>query len=88
MRPILCSSLIRREDSTRAHRGLAISRSARGGRWAVAALELLVGWRLARLLALWSRLGTQPQREVGWLHRLPYHPYQIISQGFEVCFVA
>ncbi len=22
-----------------------------------------------------TNIGTQPQRDVGWLHRLPYHTY-------------
>src|SRR3712207_1193088 len=26
------------------------------------------------------RIGTQPQRDVGGLHRLPYNPYQIVAQ--------
>jgi hypothetical protein len=25
---------------------------------------------------------------MGWLHRLPYHPYQVIAQGIQVCLVA
>jgi hypothetical protein len=25
---------------------------------------------------------------VGWLHRLPYHPYQIIAKCVQVCLVA
>jgi hypothetical protein len=30
---------------------------------------------------------AQPQREVGWLHSLPYHPHQIVAQGVEVRLV-
>jgi Transposase domain (DUF772) len=30
------------------------------------------------------RIGAQPQRNVGWLHRLPYHAYQIIAHGIQV----
>src|SRR5215217_5378394 len=33
------------------------------------------------LLALRGRIGTQPQRDVLRLHRLPYHPHQIVAQG-------
>src|SRR5215204_7416516 len=35
-----------------------------------------------------SRLGFQPQRNVGWLHSLPYHTYQVLAQGVQVCLVA
>jgi hypothetical protein len=31
------------------------------------------------LLVLQDRIRMQPQRDVGWLHRLPYHPYQVVS---------
>jgi hypothetical protein len=30
---------------------------------------------------------TQPQRDVGRLHRLPYHPYQAVVQRHQVCLV-
>src|SRR5918995_6293275 len=43
---------------------------------------------LAVCLLFRARLRTQPQRDVGWLHRLPYHPYQGVAQGGEICFVA
>jgi hypothetical protein len=33
------------------------------------------GWYLARMAALWSRVGAQPHRDVGWLHSLRYHAY-------------
>src|ERR671921_2476341 len=36
---------------------------------------------LVCLLALQRYIGTQPQRDVGRLHRLPYHPNQIVTQG-------
>ena len=36
------------------------------------------------LLALRSRLGAQPQRDVGRLHSLPNYPHQIIAKGIEV----
>src|ERR671911_1047761 len=39
------------------------------------------------MLLLLSHLGAQPQGDVGWLHRLPYHPNQIVAQCFKVCFV-
>src|SRR5215203_4331237 len=42
---------------------------------------------LACLLALPGCIRAQPQRDVGWLHRLPYHPYQIVAQCLKVCFV-
>ena len=29
----------------------------------------------------------QPQRDVLWLHRLPYHPYQVIAQCVEIGIV-
>jgi hypothetical protein len=40
------------------------------------------------LLALWSCHGAQPQRNVGWLHRLCNYSYQVASQRAQVCFVA
>src|SRR5215216_3029654 len=36
---------------------------------------------------LLSRFGTQPQRDVGGLHRLSNHPYEVVAQGVQVCFV-
>src|SRR5215210_6483582 len=40
------------------------------------------------LLALRSpRVGMQPQRDVGGLHRLPYHSHQILLQRLEVRLV-
>jgi hypothetical protein len=39
---------------------------------------------LVCLLTLRSRLRSQPQRDVGGLHRLPYHTYQIIAECVEV----
>ena len=41
--------------------------------------------RLICLLTLLSSLRSQPQRNVGWLHRVPYHTYQIVAQGLKVC---
>ena len=32
-------------------------------------------------------VGTQPQGDVGGLHRLPHHPHQIAAQGVEVGLV-
>ena len=40
------------------------------------------------LLALRSCIEAQPQRDVGWLHRISYHPYQVIAQRLQVSFVA
>ena len=34
-----------------------------------------------------ERIGTQPQRHVGGLHRLPYHTYRVVAQGVEVCLI-
>jgi hypothetical protein len=44
-------------------------------------------WRLARLPALWSRVGSQPQGDVGGLHRLPYDSYEVAAQGVEIRLV-
>ena len=46
------------------------------------------GQQSAWLLAFYHRIGVQPQPDVGWLHRLPYHSYQIVAQRAQVCFVA
>jgi hypothetical protein len=32
-------------------------------------------------------VGTQPQRDVGWLHRLPHDSYEVTAQGVEVGIV-
>jgi hypothetical protein len=40
------------------------------------------------LLVLRGRLGTQPQGDVGWLHRLPYRPHEVAAQCLHVRFVA
>ncbi len=45
------------------------------------------GW-LAYLPARWSLLGAQPQRDVGGLHRLPYHSHEIVSQRLQVRLVS
>ena len=37
--------------------------------------------------AFGGRVGTQPQRDVGGLHRLPYHPYQVVAQCLQVGLV-
>src|SRR5215210_3474091 len=48
-----------------------------------------VNWvSLLRLLAVSRRIGAQPQRHVGWLHRLPYHPYQVVAQGIQVRLIS
>src|SRR5215208_1751108 len=39
---------------------------------------------LVCLLTLRGRLGAQPQRDVGRLHRLPYHGYQFVVQRLQV----
>src|SRR5215210_4374200 len=42
---------------------------------------------LWRFVLLHSCVRTQPQRDVGWLHRLPYHPHQIVAQGLKIRLV-
>jgi hypothetical protein len=42
---------------------------------------------LVCLLTLRGRLGAQPQRDVGRLHRLPYHVYQFVVQRLQVRLV-
>jgi hypothetical protein len=37
--------------------------------------------QLLCLLALRSRLGTQPQRDVRGLHRFPHHSHQVVPEG-------
>src|SRR3712207_5687807 len=43
---------------------------------------------LVFLRALTGRIGTQPQRNVCGLHRLPYHRHEIVAQGVEVRLVS
>jgi hypothetical protein len=38
-------------------------------------------------LALRGCARTQPQRDVGRLHGLPYHPYQVGVQRLQVCLI-
>jgi hypothetical protein len=40
--------------------------------------------RLLSLLTLRSRLRAQPQGNVGGLHRLPYHAYQVASERVQI----
>src|SRR3712207_6797655 len=42
---------------------------------------------LVRLLTLRASIGTQPQRDVDRLYRLPYHPYHLAGQLIQVCLV-
>ena len=44
--------------------------------------------QLRCLMVLRGRLGTQPQGDVGGLHRLPYHTHEIIAKRVQVCLVA
>ena len=44
-------------------------------------------WLLVCLLTLRRSFGTQPQRDVSGLHRLPHHPYEIVAQGVQVGLV-
>ena len=37
------------------------------------------------LLAFYGCLGAQPQGDVGGLHRLRNHSYQVVAQGVQVC---
>ena len=39
------------------------------------------------VLALGPRVGTQPQRGVLGLHRLPDHPDQLLTEGTQVCLI-
>src|SRR5215207_323170 len=32
-------------------------------------------------------VGTEPQRHVRRLHRLPYHSHQVVIEGFQICLV-
>jgi hypothetical protein len=41
-----------------------------------------------RVVLLRGRVGSQPQRDVGWLHRVSYHAYQVFAQGVQVGFVS
>src|SRR5829696_10575093 len=38
-------------------------------------------------LALSDRLWSQPQRDVGRLHRLPHHAYEVVVQRFDIRLV-
>src|SRR5918994_6145267 len=40
------------------------------------------------LASLWSGILTQPQSDVGRLHGLPHHPYEVVTQGVEVRLVS
>ena len=40
------------------------------------------------LFALRSRLGAQPQRDVGRLHRLVYHSYEVVAQCIQIRLVS
>ena len=40
------------------------------------------------LLTLRGGVGTQPQRDMRRLHRLPDHPYQVVAQRVEVGLVS
>src|SRR5215208_5053027 len=57
------------------------------GQGSLAMMRLLTRPR-SSLLAIWGRLGAQPQRDVGGLHRLPHHPYQVVAQCLKVSFIA
>ena len=39
------------------------------------------------VVALSGGIRAQPQRDVGRLHRLPYHPYEVIAQGVQIRLV-
>src|SRR5688572_24453604 len=43
---------------------------------------------LLRLPYVSRRIWAQPQSDVGGLHRLPHHTYQVVAQGVQVCFVS
>jgi hypothetical protein len=40
------------------------------------------------LLAFRSSVGAQPERDVGRLHRLPYHARKVVAQRLQVRLVA
>src|SRR5215210_6328655 len=40
------------------------------------------------LASLWSGIRPQPQRDVGWLHRPPHDPDEVVAQGVEVRLVS
>jgi hypothetical protein len=40
------------------------------------------------LVPLWSGILAQPQRDVGWLHGLPHHPDEVVTQGIEIRLVS
>jgi hypothetical protein len=44
-------------------------------------------WVLVYDLALRDFARTQPQRDMGRLHSLPYHPYQFAVQRLQVCLI-
>jgi hypothetical protein len=44
--------------------------------------------QLRCLLLLRGRIGAQPQRDVGWLHRLPHHAHQVVVQRLKVRLVS
>jgi hypothetical protein len=33
-------------------------------------------------------IGAQPQRDVGWLYRLPNHTHQVVAQGVQIRLVS
>jgi hypothetical protein len=48
--------------------------------------------RSLRRLLVWlpapgPRVGTQPQCDVLRLHRILYHPYQVVAEGAQICLV-
>jgi hypothetical protein len=43
---------------------------------------------LACPLVLRKRIRAQPQRHMGRLHRLPYHPYKLVVQRFKIGLVS
>jgi hypothetical protein len=34
-----------------------------------------------------GRVGTQPQSDVSWLHRLPHHSHQVVAQCIKIRLV-
>ncbi len=40
------------------------------------------------LILLWRRIGEQPQRDVGRLHSLPYHPHKRGVQRIQICLIS
>src|SRR5919107_4159478 len=54
---------------------------------AIARMRAIEPKLLAGLFTLQRCSGTQPQRDVGWLHRFPHHPHKVLVQRLGVRLV-